>query len=475
MKNIIHIVGLIVMCTSIDATTIRSTTNFPTTASHYQSEFIAEDPKSTMETETNGCEVDLDFSSMGLSIIGRNFISGLNIKSLALRNNSIRNFEANTFDSLPNLEHLDISNNLISKENLFSFGSVPSLKSLVLDNNFDLESLDYISSYSDECSHYEYYRRSYGCTSRYSAFEINVEFPEVTHLSLRNIFMTSISNYWSSKFPKVMTLDVSNNRLSSLDDFFRKLPSTVENLTMENVQFTSLKIESLNNIIILNLNLNNFETLSSSYCYEKTLCLRNVDKLEALLVAGCSIKRIETDAFKDLQKLTYLDISNNSLSEIPNGVFEYLLHSLVYLDISGNSLVRMPKISALEKLKTLKLNKMRDGFLLTDLEEMQPMPSIQSISLQDNAISYIPDLFFTKLQGLREIDLSNNRLITLPSGSWQTSLKKINLSQNRIANIEDLQLDQATSLEVLDLENNNITGIKLSAVQRLPSTVFLKV
>ncbi|KAJ8673177.1 hypothetical protein QAD02_004439 [Eretmocerus hayati] len=494
MKIIITVIEFFVVCNSINAaihyipvdtttTTAHPTTTAdarpttsPTTTSTFRSqlEFSTKNSESTVKTETNGCEVDLDFSDLGLGKIRPNSISGLNIKSLTVRGNSIRNFETNTFNSLPNLEHLDISNNMISKENLFSFGPMPSLKSLILDKNFDLESLNYDSRHSDSCPDDEYFDRDQGCTTRYSALEMNVDFPEVTHLSLRNIFMTSISNYWSSKFPKLMVLDVSNNRLTPSDDFFEKLPSTVKNLTMENVQFTSLKIRSSNNIILLNLNLNNFETLSSSRYDENTLLLRNMDELKSLLVAGCLIKTIETDAFKNLQKLTHLDISNNSLSEVPHGVFGYL-HSLSYLDISENPLVEMPDISTLKELKTLKMNKMGKAFLLTGIEGMQPMPSIQSISLQDNDISYIPNHFFDKFQGLQEIDLSNNRLTSLPSGSWQMNFRKINLCHNQITNIEDLQLDQASSLEVLNLENNNITGIKLAAVQRLPSTVFLKV
>ncbi|KAJ8673176.1 hypothetical protein QAD02_004438 [Eretmocerus hayati] len=447
----------------------------------FSPEISTEIPDSTIGNGTDDCEVDIDFSNMGLSTIKRNFLSGLKIKSVTLQHNSISKFEVNTFDSLPNLEHLDISNNVISKANLFSFGTVPSLKALILDNNSVVASTTtHINVYNynynyDGCSADQYYDGNYGyCVSRFSALEMKFDFPEVTHLSMRNIAMNSISNYWSLKFPKLMMLDVSNNRLSPPDDFFEKLPSTVENLTMENVGFTSLSIKSLKNITTLNLKFNQFESVNSNYCYEKTLCLKNLNELKNLLISGCSIKKIETDAFKDSQKLIHLDISNNSLSEIPHGAFE-LLHSLSYLDMSQNLFVKIPDIGSLKNLKTLKLDEMKNELIMIDLWYSTSVSNIQSLSLRGNKIKYIPENFLMKLQELEEIDLSNNQLTSLSPGSWQKNLSKLYLNQNRISDIDDLELKQATSLELLDLEKNNITNIKLSAIKQLPDAVILKV
>ncbi|KAJ8673175.1 hypothetical protein QAD02_004437 [Eretmocerus hayati] len=270
-----------------------------------------------------------------------------------------------------------------------------------------------------------------------------------------------------------MMLDISNNPLTALGYFLEKFPTTVKNLTMENVGLNFLSTESLKNLTTLNFNSNNFEILCSSFCYGNVLFLKNVDELETLLVANNSIRTIETDAFKDLQKLIHLDISNNSLREIPHGVFEHL-HSLSYLDISENYLGKIPNISTLSNLDTLKLDNMKNGLVLADPRDMPAMPRIRLMSLRGNSIKHVPENFLSKFQGIEEIDLSNNKLIALNPGLWPKNLKKINLSHNQIAKIEDLQLDHATSLEVLDLENNNIRGMNVSAVQLLPRSVFLK-
>ncbi|KAJ8673174.1 hypothetical protein QAD02_004436 [Eretmocerus hayati] len=463
--QILYILGLIVVGISTTASSLLE----------LKSKFIQKIPDSTSGSTTDYCEVDIDFSSIGLSAVKPNFLSGSKIKKITLRNNSISKFDVNTFENLPNLKYLDISNNVISKANLFSFGTVPSLKALILDNNFVSGSNEYKSYNYSGCRTDQYYDSSYGyCVERHSSLEMTIVYPELIYLSLRNITMSSISNYWSSKFPKVMMLDVSNNRLTPPDDFFEKLPSTVENLTMENVGFTSLSMKSLKNITTLNLKFNQFKTVSSNYCHEETLCLKNLNKLKNLLISGCSIEKIETDAFKNSQNLNHLDISNNSLSDIPHGAFE-LLQSLSYLDMSQNLFVKIPDIGSLKNLYTLKLNDMKNEVDMTGLWFLQSIPNIKSISLRGNKIKYIPESFLMKLQELKKIDLRNNQLTALSSGSWQRNLRKLYLSQNQITSIENLQLSQATSLDVLDLKKNNITNIKLSAIKQLPDAVILKV
>ncbi|KAJ8673251.1 hypothetical protein QAD02_004513 [Eretmocerus hayati] len=426
------------------------------------------------------CEVKLNFSNMGMSNIKPNFVSGLKIKSLTLRYNSIEKFEKDTFDSLPNLEYLDLSHNKLSKTKLFSFGSVTSLKTLILDYNFG----DEVIGYSQQCTNpdtssgdYEDIVQEPECVSipyeKYSALETNGYFPEVTHLSLRHIFMNSLAIYWTVYFPKVENLDVSDNRLSSVHDFYKNLPTTLKNLTMENMGFTSMKIPSLKNVTSLNLNLNHFHVIKRSGCDGESLCLENLEGLESLSIASCSIGKVEAHAFKHVMKLSYLDISNNSLDVIPDGTFGHF-PSLSYLDISQNPFVNVSFIGELKNLTSLMMNGMKDNRAIESLWSMTSMPMIQIISLRDNGIIFIPSRFFGNLQDIREIDLSNNRLSFLSPGLWQKSLTAIHLNQNQVTKIEDLQLTEATSLQLLDLEKNNVTNIKLSAIKELPDTVILR-
>ncbi|KAJ8673146.1 hypothetical protein QAD02_004408 [Eretmocerus hayati] len=394
------------------------------------------------------CVEELDLTWKHLTRVNRSLISDPCLKKLSLQFNDIIVFEAGIFEDLTNLEYLDLSWNKLSPTTLFSSGSVPSLKTLILDGN--------------------------NLNGDHFTLDTKVYFPELTRLSLRDLKMNSVAINWSEYFPKIEELDVSDNPLISMNEFFNSIPLTLRSLMMQGMGLRKLKIQSLKNVTSLNLDYNWFRSIKRSSCDEYSLCLENFDGLESLSLSYCPIELIEEHAFEHLTKLSYLDLRYNEITRISKGTFGRF-PSLCHLGISSDHLVDVSFISELQNLTTLKMDHMVDNRAIESLFSLASVPTkIQKLSLWSNQISFIPSEFLDNLQDLREIDLRYNRISYLSPGSWQRNLKAINLFYNNVSKIEDLHLSEARSLQSLDLRKNKLVCIDPEAIKTLPENLDLK-
>ena len=88
--------------------------------------------------------------------------------------------------------------------------------------------------------------------------------------------------------------------------------------------------------------------------------------------------------------LERLDLRGNKLGALPDAVKD--LEKLTYLDVSGNELKELSSIAKLPNLKTL----VADDNKLTRLE-LGDMTSLRQISLNNNAMTSFPDLSWETL------------------------------------------------------------------------------
>ncbi|KAA8522872.1 hypothetical protein F0562_009295 [Nyssa sinensis] len=87
----------------------------------------------------------------------------------------------------------------------------------------------------------------------------------------------------------------------------------------------------------------------------------------------------------------------------------------------------------------------------------------------------IPDTTIGKLTKLQCLDLSNNKITSLPSDFWSLgSLKILNLSDNQISDNLPSNIDNFSLLETLDLSCNNFSGIIPETMSSLVSLQVLK-
>uniref|UniRef100_A0A3Q0S6A7 Toll-like receptor 9 n=1 Tax=Amphilophus citrinellus TaxID=61819 RepID=A0A3Q0S6A7_AMPCI len=151
--------------------------------------------------------------------------------------------------------------------------------------------------------------------------------------------------------------------------------------------------------------------------------------LRALEDATCKVN-IFSDAFKNLLKLKYLDLSGNSLTSIP-----WLPESLEVLHLENNHIFKI-----IQPLNTPHLEKL---FLTKNCFYANPC----------NQSFYISEMVFRELPKLKNLTLGYNNLTAIPKG-LPPSLESLDLRENTITEILEGAFANMTALRNLNLEWN---------------------
>ncbi|XP_053713650.1 vasorin-like [Synchiropus splendidus] len=231
---------------------------------------------------------------------------------------------------------------------------------------------------------------------------------------------------------------------------------------------------------------------------------------QELYVFNNGIRTLTPSDFRHLKDLQMLDMSQNELGEVPDGVFE-MLSSLKNLDLSTNHITHISKDSfsglvqlerlylssnrihsihvdafnGLEQLLELKLEKNQltslpslrlPSLLLLDLSHNNiPLigpsdlqtPHLESLKLASLALSFLDEELIASLGNLHELDISMNQLSEVPQALKQDSLKgliKLNVKGNPFGEFRKEDFQKLTGLQHLD-----IRGIHL---QEFPQNFF---
>ncbi|XP_034165578.2 toll-like receptor 5 [Pangasianodon hypophthalmus] len=208
------------------------------------------------------------------------------LETLDLSNNNIRILMSESFQGLPNLLHLFLSEN--SLQSLHTLANLPKLKVLYLDSNKIQSPYGLPSQARNITTIYLQYNRLSNAESFYTVL---VEFPNIEVIYLGgNMFSWCVFN--------------ANYSVSPLN----------------NVQFLDLHMTGLQNLWLRGQCLDMFDHLH---------------KLQMLLLNNNFMQSLPENIFKGLTSLNYLDLSINSLTYIPNGIFP---KSLRILNLAYNNL-----------------------------------------------------------------------------------------------------------------------------------------
>ena len=229
-----------------------------------------------------------------------------------------------------------------------------------------------------------------------------------------------------------------------------------------------------------------------------------LSNLERLEMAGNALSSLPEGVFGELSSLTWLDLGSNALTALPEGIFSGLanletlwmngnsltelpeavfqdLSRLVDLNLGFNSLTALPEgvfdgLSALQRLQLHEnsLLELPGGLFLeaSDPEALIPIggPSraarLESLWLQGNRLSALPEDAFLGLGNLRVLLLNRNSLMALPEGVFGelSHLEALFLSDNSIASLPEGIFQGLSRLEQLELDRNRLT--------LLPEAVF---
>ncbi|XP_069386563.1 vasorin-like [Paralichthys olivaceus] len=168
------------------------------------------------------------------------------------------------------------------------------------------------------------------------------------------------------------------------------------------------------------------------------------------------INTLSQDDFRGLVELEMLDLSQNVLVEIPDGVFE-MLSKLKNLDLSTNDITHISKgsFSGLVQLERLYLHANRIQSI--HLEAFDGLDMLLELKLQGNQLTSLPALHFPKLLLL---DLSNNNIPSLGPSDLQTPhLEALKLASLGLTSVDEDLITSLGNLHELDISFNQLTEV----------------
>ncbi|KAG9259676.1 toll-like receptor 3 [Astyanax mexicanus] len=466
-------------------------------------------------TELRNCSrlTHLDLSDNRLKLIGEPFSVLKSLTWLDVSRNKLITAGLGTKPQLPSLVTLILSGNDFTtlKTDDFSFlSSSPSFRVLGL-SSLPLKQVEHgcfkpVSALTDLVLD--------GCNLNTLLTKVCDELSDtsVRNLTLRSTLQTVLKNITFKGLLKtnLTMLDLSNNKISKIDDgTFQWLPS-LESLSLENNNIKHLTKDTfmgLKSVTQLNLQKALVKT-KAAYPIIDDFSFQPLVKLEHLFMRDTSFRNITENMFAGLPSLRTLDLSwsKAGLKTISNTTFASLQGSpLQVLNLTRMALTKLDPgaFSCLGNLTTLVL---KYNFISQDLtgEEFRGLNSIreiylslnqQKISLTHRSFIHVPTLRvlmlgraltgtldmepspFRPLTNLTVLDLSNNNIANFNSGLLEGlhHLKVLKMQHNNLARLwKDanpggpvLFLKDTQNLSVLELDYNGLDEIPLKALRGL--------
>ncbi|CAN7982844.1 unnamed protein product [Ixodes hexagonus] len=235
---------------------------------------------------------------------------------------------------------------------------------------------------------------------------------KLSTLVLRHNAIDGIPRGTFTRLNDLHTLDLSHNRLSSLDaDDLDGL----ESLRRLNLEGNSIRLlapyafHRTPNLKILNLSDNPLKFIDATW-------FRNLDVLESLEARTIDAHSISDDAFSLAIKLQSIDLSDNDFVDIPRGLGS--ARNLKVLRMDKNPLVKLDSssLSGVRRLKELHLSQ---------------MPRLEAI--EDGSFWY--------MTALRVVEINENPRLKSVSGSafeWSTSpIQSLVLANSNLSKLSE--------------------------------------
>ncbi|XP_029313243.1 toll-like receptor 22 [Cottoperca gobio] len=221
--------------------------------------------------------------------------------------------------------------------------------------------------------------------------------------AMKHSHLTKLINI-SCTMPTVSKLQLRRNNFFFVSLNMFQLCINVKELdlaenTIGNIQDKAFR--SLQGLRILTLSQNKLSSVPAE--------IRNLPRLEELDLSKNNIRTLECCHFTNLTKLKHLSLQHNSISALPECVFKDLIR-LQVLKLQSNSITKLESAfkKYLPNLKQLHLN----GNKLTTIkrEEFKGLQSLQNLSLHENQIGELLKGCFIGLTNLTNIKLQSNAI-----------------------------------------------------------------
>uniref|UniRef100_A0A8C6XCI5 non-specific serine/threonine protein kinase n=1 Tax=Naja naja TaxID=35670 RepID=A0A8C6XCI5_NAJNA len=294
---------------------------------------------------------------------------------------------------------------------------------------------------------------------------------------------------------KLLEIDISNNRFLSLPSGLLHLSRLQRLVAAKNYLERLFDEENATNWIglrklqVLDVSENRLSELPVSFLH----CLKSLQNLNgssnnlkvfpppwACPLKSCKVARNMLDSLPDTlavfwkNHLKEVDFSDNSLKELPQGLFQ--LEALVTLKLSGNQIVILPSPEkwACRLLKSLDLSKNQFGKTEEGTKtKWIPLFTTRSRTCVGSEIEYTLQFPEFLVDTLEVLYLNDNQLDSVPqSVCLLRGLSELYLGNN--PGIQELptELGQLVNLWQLDIEDLNIGNLPVEIRKEGPKTIL---
>lgn len=422
----------------------------------------------------------LDISGNHFTELPKSFCGGIeNVERLVINDNELQSFNCSIFETCSNLEylslsdgvisnitgsscrldalkHLDISRNhlshiplkLLHNDSVIEFIDISQnmLEGIGIETFHDMTRLKYLNmSYNQIAKIDETFQKAF--IHLHNLEVLDLKQSQIHHLdnnsfisllSLKELYLSDnyIQHVYAESFTglgNISKLYLQSNNISVIEKGSFPQMKRLEVLDLSRNHLVHHAIEYPSSLRQLHLSHNKISTMKS---------MGDLFKLQELYLQGNDISYIASDWFANMTSLQIVDMSENRLSTISDGLFS-TLPKLEELSLKGNGLT---------------LDFAKDLFHESKL--------MRRLDLSENNIMNIDNLLDgISLRHLEHLDLSFNNIQAirgpLNNRNESVALKRLNLAS---CGIESVVRDAFINMDVLEyvkLVNNSITFVPL--------------
>lgn len=206
--------------------------------------------------------------------------------------------------------------------------------------------------------------------------------------------------------------------------------------------------------------------------------LCDVPRLEVLTMENTRLNAFPAHVFDcgtQFSNLTYIDLSEGEIaSMVPDSLKN--IQSLKSLNLSSNSLSNIPARTFLNAKNLEYLDLSRNDFVTFPEGICEPTEYLKHVRLNENHFGILNMTNFQECTNVTYLDISFNQIRKIFGNINTTmSVNHLNLSHNFIQDLGDRFLGSLAKLAVLDLAKNEIKRISPNAFRGLPSLTSLNV